>query len=83
MKTASNTTEIKKEEDKTEKIEVMTNILFGLLTILTVCGTAYLCLKLQEYLIDFEKTRPDYKIPKFYDFYITLLSVPVLIVKYF
>ena len=80
MKNAS--TEIKKEEDKIEKIETMaTNIIFGIMIILTVSGTGYLCLMLQEYLIDFEKTRPDYKRPRLVDFYITLLSVPVLAVN--
>jgi hypothetical protein len=75
-------TEIKKEEDKIEKIEtIATNIVFGIMIILTVSGTGYLCLMLQEYLIDFERTRPDYKRPRLADFFITIISVPVLAVN--
>jgi hypothetical protein len=86
MNASSQISKVKKEtqSDKMEKLEVfVTNILFGIMIGLTIFGTGYMGLMLQEHLIEFQKTRPDYKVPKLGDFYITLLSIPILAVKFF
>ena len=72
----------KNKEDSGEKLEALTtNIIFGTMIIFTVIGAGYLSIKLKDYLSDFEKTRPDYKVAKLQDFYIILISMPVLAVK--
>jgi hypothetical protein len=73
-----------KDLNKTERLEkfelIATNTIFGIMILLTITGTGYLGLMLQEYLLDFEKTRPDYKAPKFQDFFFLLISMPVMAV---
>lgn len=69
------------QNDKFEKIEnLIFNILFGIMICLTVVGTIYLCLMLSDYLTEFESIKPDYKIPKFQDFSLTLIAMPFMIV---
>jgi hypothetical protein len=75
----------KTKEDKAEKFEkletLITNVIFGTMIILTILGTGYLGLMLQDYLSEFEKARPDYKVPRLQDFYTTLISIAILAVK--
>ena len=86
MNTTSNTIDTKSSKDEQqvenfEKLELLTtNVIFGTMIVLTVLGTGYLGLLLQEYLSNFEKLRPDYIVPKLQDFYVTFLAMPVLAV---
>ena len=82
-KTSENNNKIEQTE-KCERLEtVATNVLFIFMIILTITGTGYMGMMLQEHISKFQLIKPDYKVPKFSDFYITLLAIPFMSVKIF
>lgn len=69
---------------KFERVELMTtNFLFSIMIILTTIGTFLIILKLDEFLKPLKELNPEYEFPSIYDFKITLLACPIVIVRKF
>jgi hypothetical protein len=72
----------KQPNDKFEKVEnLVTNILFKILIVLTFLGTALLGVKMKEFLEFLGELNKDYRLPKLSDFAILGITMPILAVS--
>lgn len=70
------------ETSNLERYELMTtNFLFSIMIILTTIGTFLIIMKLDEFLLPLKEINPNYEFPSIYDFKITLITIPLVIVR--
>jgi len=74
----------KENENSLDKVELMTtNFLFSIMIFFTAIGTGLMIYKLDDFLKPLKETNSNYNFPSIFDFKITLISIPIVIVSFF
>lgn len=72
----------KENENSFDKVELMTtNALFSIMIFFTAIGTCLMIYKLDDFLKPLKEYNKNYTFPSIYDFKITLICIPIVIVS--